>query len=310
MQCADITLKESRVHGTKFFPCGLYQRKKEDPLTAMQYHWHDEIEIIHFECGRASLRIGTETYSLNEESFFFVNCGEPHMLTWETPCCESALVLEARGFCTEQYSNLGLKVGYLVANGSVALPRMLPRGSQCFEQVRQEYNDIVSEFSKFGYSDSSTGQILIGNKGAQSVIYGGYMKILGYLSAGNYLQAKLEDHNYEIIKKVVEYIRANYTKHLYISELARIANMNEQYFCRFFKKHLGKTPTAYINAYRIQQATLLLETTDVPITTLCFECGFNNLGHFINQFKFIYGVTPLQFRKSCITATQDNSQKG
>lgn len=305
MQCADITLKESRVHGTKFFPCGLYQRKTEDPLTIMQYHWHDEIEIIHFECGKASLRIGTETYTLNEESFFFINRGEPHVVTWETPCRQSALVLDAKSFCTEQ-----LKIGYLVANGGVALPRTLSRDNQYFERVRQEYNDIVSEFSKFGHSDSSTGQILIGNKGAQSVIYGGYMKILGYLSAGNYLQAKFEDHNYEIIKKVVEYIRANYTKHLYISELARIANMNEQYFCRFFKKHLGKTPTAYINAYRIQQATLLLETTDVPITTLCFECGFNNLGHFFSQFKSIYGITPLQFRKSCITAAQDNSQKG
>ena len=49
MQCEDITLKERRVHGTELFPCGLYQRKEDDPLTAMQYHWHDEIEIIYFE---------------------------------------------------------------------------------------------------------------------------------------------------------------------------------------------------------------------------------------------------------------------
>ena len=53
MQCEDITLKERRIHGTELFPCGLYQRKEDDPLTAMQYHWHDEIEIIYFESGKA-----------------------------------------------------------------------------------------------------------------------------------------------------------------------------------------------------------------------------------------------------------------
>ena len=129
--------------------------------------------------------------------------------------------------------------------------------------------------------------------------------ILGYLSVGNHLQPKFEDHNYEIIKKVVEHIWKYYTKRLYVSDLAKIANMNEQYFCRFFKKYLGKTPMAYINTYRLQQAALLLETTDIPITTLCLECGFNNLGHFFDKFKSLYGITPLQFRKGCTTKSQN-----
>ncbi len=307
MKCADVPSKERRVHGTELFPCGLYQRKQDDPLTEMQYHWHDEIEIIHFESGKASLRVGTEIHTLNEEIFFFVNSGEPHMITWKTPCCESALVLDSRDFCTEQYSSLGLKTGYLIANGSVSLPRMLRRDNQCFQKVKREYEDIVAEFAELGYSDLSTGQILIKNQGAQSIIYGSYIKILGYLSVGNHLQTKFEDHNYEIIKKVVAHIWKYYTKRIYISDLARVANMNEQYFCRFFKKYLGKTPMAYINSYRIQQAALLLETTDIPITTLCLECGFHNLGHFFDQFKSIYGVTPLQFRKGCTT---QNAQSG
>ena len=201
MQCEDITLKERRIHGTELFPCGLYQRKEDDPLTAMQYHWHDEIEIIYFESGKASIRIGTEIYDLTEEIFFFVNSGEPHMLTWEIPCRESALVLDSRSFCTEQYSNTGLKIGYLIANGNVVLPRMLRQGSQCFEKIKQQYKDIVSEFVELGYSDLSTGQILIKDKGAQNIIYGSYIKILGYLSVGNHLQPKFEDHNYEIIKQ-------------------------------------------------------------------------------------------------------------
>lgn len=70
-----------------------------------------------------------------------------------------------------------------------------------FWKIKQQYKDIVSEFVELGYSDLSTGQILIKDKGAQNIIYGSYIKILGYLSVGNHLQPKFEDHNYEIIKK-------------------------------------------------------------------------------------------------------------
>lgn len=73
----------------------------------------------------------------------------------------------------------------------------------------------------------------------------------------------------------------------------------------YSRSYLGKTPMAYINTYRLQQAALLLETTDIPITTLCLECGFNNLGHFFDKFKSLYGITPLQFRKGCTTKSQN-----
>ena len=73
--------------------------------------------------------------------------------------------------------------------------------------------------------------------------------------------------------------------------------MNEQYFCRFFKKALGKSPISYLNEYRIKQAMLLLQTTDMPVMDICLDCGFNNLGNFLREFKKNTGLTPLQYRK-------------
>lgn len=73
--------------------------------------------------------------------------------------------------------------------------------------------------------------------------------------------------------------------------------MNEQYFCRFFKKSLGKTPVSYINDFRIRHAATLLRTTELPVTEVCLESGFNNLGHFMKEFKKATQLTPLQFRK-------------
>jgi len=79
--------------------------------------------------------------------------------------------------------------------------------------------------------------------------------------------------------------------------------MNEQYFCRFFKKALGKTPVSYINDFRIRHAATLLRTTELPVTEVCLESGFNNLGHFMKEFKKATQFTPLQFRRQSMAET-------
>ena len=73
--------------------------------------------------------------------------------------------------------------------------------------------------------------------------------------------------------------------------------MNEQYFCRFFKKAIGRSPIEYVNEYRVKQSLRLLEETDLPITEVCLESGYNNLGNFLREFRKYTGTTPLQYRK-------------
>ena len=108
----------------------------------------------------------------------------------------------------------------------------------------------------------------------------------------------------ELLKTVISYIRENYQHSLTLGELAALAGMNEQYFCRFFKKALGKTPVSYINDFRIRHAATLLRTTELPVTEVCLESGFNNLGHFMKEFKKTTQLTPLQFRKQSMAETK------
>ena len=79
--------------------------------------------------------------------------------------------------------------------------------------------------------------------------------------------------------------------------------MNEQYFCRFFKKALGKSPISYLNEYRIKQAMLLLQTTDMPVMDICLDCGFNNLGNFLRELRRgqvlrLFNIVSAMLRKS------------
>lgn len=105
------------------------------------------------------------------------------------------------------------------------------------------------------------------------------------------------DKRVESIKTVLTYIKENYQDKIYITDLAGQVNLNEQYFCRLFKKAIGCSPIEYLNEYRIKQAKRLLEETNLPVMEVCLECGYNNLGNFLREFRKYTETTPLQYRK-------------
>lgn len=104
------------------------------------------------------------------------------------------------------------------------------------------------------------------------------------------------DKRVEGIKTVLTYIKKNYKEKIYIHDLAEQLHMNEQYFCRFFKRSIGRSPMEYVNEYRIKQAMHLLDNTSWPVTEVCLECGYNNLGNFLRAFKKYTDTTPLKYR--------------
>lgn len=81
------------------------------------------------------------------------------------------------------------------------------------------------------------------------------------------------------------------------AELARSIDLSPQAFSRFFKREVGKTFVSYVNEWRIGLATRSLIETDVPITAIAVDSGFDNLSHFNRQFRRITGLTPSAYRR-------------
>ena len=78
--------------------------------------------------------------------------------------------------------------------------------------------------------------------------------------------------------------------------MADVAGMNPKYFCRIFKAITHQSPMEYVIFYRIEQAANLLSTTDLPITEIAMECGFNDCSYFIRKFKNLKHTTPYKYR--------------
>ena len=100
-----------------------------------------------------------------------------------------------------------------------------------------------------------------------------------------------------MLKDVYEYIENNYTRKLYLGEIAKRACLSKYHFCRVFKTLTGQTVMEYVNSLRIERAKELLRKTFFSITEICFEVGFTNISNFNRTFKNIAGVAPSEYRK-------------
>jgi AraC-like DNA-binding protein len=99
------------------------------------------------------------------------------------------------------------------------------------------------------------------------------------------------------LNKVFDYVMTNFTNNIQIEDVAKIANMSYSGFSRYFKNRTKKTFSHFVNEIRIGHACKCLMESDVSISTVCYESGFNNLTHFTEQFKNIVKLTPNQFKK-------------
>jgi len=97
---------------------------------------------------------------------------------------------------------------------------------------------------------------------------------------------------------VYEYILVNFSKKVKLEDVAEQCNLSPSAFCRFFERSTGKTLFNYLKEVRIGYACKLLQDSDMLISDICYQSGYNNLAHFNNQFKEICRVTPGQYRKN------------
>ncbi|WP_343632744.1 AraC family transcriptional regulator [Fluviicola sp.] len=94
-------------------------------------------------------------------------------------------------------------------------------------------------------------------------------------------------------KQVVE---AHLFSQLTIEELAQHTNLSVSSFKREFAKWYNDTPASYIKTKKLERAAELLLKSDLRITEIAFDCGFNDVANFSKSFTDQFGYSPSNFR--------------
>lgn len=293
--------KEIRTHGTQSFPCAAYRTHSVGKGILVKHHWHDEAEILYFSGGQFRLEINMESFSIRSDCFYFINPGELHSIITEDAEShwEDAVVFSPGILSFDSYDEAQIHLVKPIQNGKLLFPRCITPQHPAFVSLKNAFLDIMRAFGQMAEDSASDSTMVTDDLTSQLYIKSSLLCILATLSAHRLFTPAEKNYNkrVESIKTALTYIKDNYRDKIYIADLATQVSLNEQYFCRLFKKAIGCPPIAYLNEYRVKQAKRLLEKTDLPVMEVCLECGYNNLGNFLREFRRYTGTTPLQYRK-------------
>lgn len=103
-------------------------------------------------------------------------------------------------------------------------------------------------------------------------------------------------YNSRRIEKALEHMNTNFDKAISLSDIARLANMSDVAFSRFFKTRTGNNFIDSLIEIRLGHATRMLIETTNQVGDIAFRCGLNNMSNFNRVFKKKKGCTPKEFR--------------
>jgi len=98
------------------------------------------------------------------------------------------------------------------------------------------------------------------------------------------------------VKRAIAYMDEHFLEGLTRMQVAELVDLNPDYFGRLLKKVAGRKFNDYINGCKIKEASKLLKESEMNITDIAFEAGFESLSTFNRSFKKETGVTPSQYR--------------
>src|SRR5258705_11284019 len=81
-----------------------------------------------------------------------------------------------------------------------------------------------------------------------------------------------------------------------VRRLARVSGVSEAHFARSFKEAFGVPPHRYLLTRRLERAKALLRDTDLSITEIAFQTGWDSLGTFGRTFRDVTGESPGELR--------------
>lgn len=252
-------------------------------------HYHDEFELNFIKNAKGARRmIGDHIGEIDELELILVGPNLQH--AWFTHNCRSKAIEEI----TIQFHK------------DLFDEKMLRRNQLNF--IKNMFDKSVRgiAFSKdVACSVSSRLEGLNKKKGFDSVLE--LMSILHLLSTSKNMRILSDSsfnnteqfsYNSRRIEKTFEYMNNNFDKPITLGDVAKISNMTQVSFSRFFKNRTGINFIDSLNEIRLGNASRMLIDTTHSIAEIAYNCGFNNLSNFNRIFKTKKKCTPKEFRES------------
>lgn len=275
---------EIKQRGTFNFPMEFHYVDNMHPRYMMSYHWHVEYEIIRVLKGTLIVYLDQNEILAKEGDIIFIRDGILHS-AMPTECIYECVVFNMNMLLKENFS--GTKYIQNIIDHTIIVNDYFPKSNSKLNNILFTLFKTLKT-KKIGYELMALG-----------ILYQVFSLIFSSeLYSTDYLHTLKDSKKIIQLKKVLEVIEASYSSTITLDDLSKIIGMSPKYFCKFFYEMTHKTPINYLNYYRIECASYQLSTTNIPITDIAYNCGFNDLSYFIKSFKKYKGITPSKYSKN------------
>lgn len=249
------------------------------------YHYHPEYELTLITAGSGHRFVGDHSDTFFSNDLILLGKNLPHC--WldfgESKHMVSAVVIQFREDCFGK-SFFDLPEMHRIS----LLLRRASRGIQ-FPKAAGTLLDSLNQIHQQTGSDQLITFLNIMNELSRSDDF-------ALLSTSDY-SATHQDTKFSRIDKVFEYVSNHFRTGIDLSVTADLVHMTPSAFCHYFKKYTKKTFTQYVNEVKIGYSCKLLMETELNVSEVCYQSGYNSLSRFNKCFKKITKKTPLSYRK-------------
>jgi AraC-like DNA-binding protein len=276
-------------------PCGpshsFSLRQDVNPYFYNQWHYHEELELTCIRQGAGTRIVGDHIGNFRAGDLVLLGSNLPHFWRSEdkyfkednTGLCESTVVHFSPGLLAPTFNHLPEFADIQ------ALFSRARRGLCITGPSRQQVGGLMED--------------LFGVEGLERLLL--LIRILQVIATSphtTYLSSlgfsySLNESDTQRLAKVYNYTLANFSRKIFLEEVAAIANLTPNAFCRYFKNHTRKTYSQFLLEIRVGHACKLLIEDKMSIGQICLESGFQDPSNFNRYFKAITRQSPKAFLK-------------
>jgi AraC family L-rhamnose operon regulatory protein RhaS len=113
-------------------------------------------------------------------------------------------------------------------------------------------------------------------------------------------QAKLQPNGNErsVLQRYIAELPDHFFEESSIDSTSQRLGIPRRTFTQLFHELTGETWLSHTRRLAVEHAQQRLRHTELPITSIAFECGFRDLSTFYRQFKKLSGMSPGEYRST------------
>jgi AraC-like DNA-binding protein len=257
-----------------------------------------DLSIKTMSHGRALYDIEGGQFAVEDNTYLILNAQQPYQITIESPTIvQSFCIFFPHGWAEQVWRGLHDTTPALIESPFEAtsaplyfFERVRPHNEQVYGAVMALQRDLTQRAVEASELEERLRSLLVRMIRVDH-------DVRAEAEALSAMRVATRVELYRRLHRARDYMHANLSAALDLTALAQMAHLSPYHFLRMFKQAFGQTPHAYLSLKRIERAQFLLRYTLLPITTICFDVGFESLGSFSSKFRQRVGLSPRQYRQ-------------